>query len=159
MRSNSVTVCRMPARTTSPHPENQGPGYEPETAQGGPDLVLEGEADDRDRSEPRITAHIPEGTSVAIPMAEAGFGRGRQFWAAVATSAPQPVGALLAFLAVEEIGGLLPLSFAFAAGAMLELIVLEMLPTAFAGRPRAGPLAGIAAGAALILALSFLRGV
>ncbi|MBK5219304.1 MAG: hypothetical protein JJE35_05920 [Thermoleophilia bacterium] len=37
--------------------------------------------------------NIPEGTSVAIPMAEAGFGRGRQFWAAVATSAPQPVGA------------------------------------------------------------------
>jgi zinc transporter, ZIP family len=103
--------------------------------------------------------NIPEGTSVAIPMAEAGFGRGRQFWAAVATSAPQPVGALLAFLAVEEIGGLLPLSFAFAAGAMLALIVLEMLPTAFAGRARAGPLAGMAAGAGLMLALSFLLGV
>src|SRR6476661_1651113 len=80
--------------------------------------------------------NIPEGTSVAIPMAEAGFGRGRQFWAAVATSAPQPVGALIAFFAVEEIGGLLPLSFAFAAGAMLALIVVEMLPTAFAGRGR-----------------------
>lgn len=103
--------------------------------------------------------NIPEGTSVAIPMAEAGFGRGRQFWAAVATSAPQPVGALVAFLAVEEIGGLLPLSFAFAAGAMLALIVVEMLPTAFSGRARLGPCAGIVAGAALMLALSFLLGV
>ncbi len=103
--------------------------------------------------------NIPEGTSVAIPMAEAGFGRGRQFWAAVATSAPQPLGALIAFLAVEEIGGLLPLSFAFAAGAMLALIVVEMLPTAFAGRHRAGPAAGILAGAALMLALSFVLGV
>ena len=45
--------------------------------------------------------NIPEGTSVAIPMEEAGFGRARQFWAAVATSAPQPVGALIAFVAVE----------------------------------------------------------
>ena len=102
---------------------------------------------------------IPEGTSVAIPMAEAGFGRGRQFWAAVATSAPQPAGALVAFLAVEEIAGLLPLSFAFAAGAMLALIALEMLPTAFAGGARAGPFAGIVAGAALMLALSLLLGV
>ena len=103
--------------------------------------------------------NIPEGTSVAIPMAEAGFGRGRQFWAAVATSAPQPVGALVAFLAVEEIGGLLPLSFAFAAGAMLALIVVEMLPTAFAGRARVGPGVGILAGAALMLGLSLLLGV
>jgi zinc transporter, ZIP family len=103
--------------------------------------------------------NIPEGTSVAIPMAEAGFGRGRQFWAAVATSAPQPIGALVAFFAVEEIGGLLPLSFAFAAGAMLALIAVEMLPSAFAGRGRAGPIAGIAAGALLMLALSLVLGV
>jgi ZIP family zinc transporter len=34
--------------------------------------------------------NVPEGTSVAIPMAEAGLGRRRQFWAAVATSAPRP---------------------------------------------------------------------
>jgi zinc transporter, ZIP family len=103
--------------------------------------------------------NVPEGTSVAIPMAEAGFGRARQFWAAVATSAPQPIGALVAYLAVEEIGGLLPLSFAFAAGAMLALIVLEMLPSAFAGHERFGPVAGIAAGAVLMLGLSLLLGV
>jgi zinc transporter, ZIP family len=103
--------------------------------------------------------NVPEGTSVAIPMAEAGFGRARQFWAAVATSAPQPVGALIAYLAVEEVSGLLPLSFAFAAGAMLALIVVAMLPKAFAGRERAGPSAGVATGGALMLALSLLLGV
>ena len=47
----------------------------------------------------------------------------QQFWAAVLTSAPQPVGAVIAYLAVEEINGLLPFSFAFAAGAMLALVV------------------------------------
>ncbi|HEY5941820.1 MAG TPA: ZIP family metal transporter [Solirubrobacterales bacterium] len=103
--------------------------------------------------------NIPEGTSVAIPMAEAGFGRARQFWAAVATSAPQPVGAVIAYLAVEEVTGLLPFSFSFAAGAMLALIVVEMLPTAFAARERAGPSAGIFAGAILMLVLSLLLGV
>ena len=45
--------------------------------------------------------------------------RAQQFWAAVLTSAPQPVGAVVAYLAVEHITGLLPFSFAFAAGAML----------------------------------------
>jgi ZIP family zinc transporter len=103
--------------------------------------------------------NVPEGTSVAIPMATAGFGRARQFWAAVATSAPQPVGALLAYFAVEEVSGLLPFSFAFAAGAMLALIAAEMLPSAYAGGARAGPSAGVALGAALMLALSLVLGV
>ena len=40
--------------------------------------------------------------------------RSSQFWAAVLTSAPQPVGAVLAFLVVEHVRGLLPASFAFA---------------------------------------------
>lgn len=103
--------------------------------------------------------NVPEGTSVAIPMQEAGFGRARQFWAAVATSAPQPVGALIAFLAVEEVSGLLPLSFAFAAGAMLALIVVEMLPKAYAGPSALGPSVGVLAGAAVMLGLSFALGV
>ncbi|HEX5609823.1 MAG TPA: ZIP family metal transporter [Solirubrobacterales bacterium] len=103
--------------------------------------------------------NIPEGTSVAIPMQEAGFSRMRQFWAAVATSAPQPIGALIAFLAVEEVGGLLPLSFAFAAGAMLALIVVELLPKAYAGRRWVGPTGGFCTGAAVMLALSYALGV
>jgi ZIP family zinc transporter len=103
--------------------------------------------------------NIPEGTSVAIPMEEAGFGAARQFWAAVATSAPQPVGALIAYFAVEEVGGLLPFSFAFAAGAMLALVVVEMLPKAFAGAGRVAPSVGIVAGTALMVALSLLLGV
>ncbi|HEY8082827.1 MAG TPA: ZIP family metal transporter [Solirubrobacterales bacterium] len=103
--------------------------------------------------------NIPEGTSVAIPMEEAGFSRTRMFWAAVGTSAPQPVGALIAFVAVEQVSSLLPLSFAFAAGAMLALIAIEMLPQAFSGPRRGGPSFGVACGAALMLILSLLLGV
>lgn len=103
--------------------------------------------------------NIPEGTSVAIPMQEAGFGRMRQFWAAVGTSAPQPIGALIAFLAVEEVSGLLPFSFSFAAGAMLALIAAEMLPKAYAGRSLVGPSCGLGVGAATMLALSYALGV
>lgn len=103
--------------------------------------------------------NVPEGTSVAIPMAAAGFSRSRMFWAAVGTSAPQPVGALIAFLAVESVAGLLPFSFAFAAGAMLALIAVEMLPKAYSGRGALGPSIGVAVGAAIMLGLSFALGV
>ena len=103
--------------------------------------------------------NVPEGTSVAIPMASAGFGRARQFWAAVATSAPQPVGALIAYLLVERIEGLLPFSFAFAAGAMLALVAVELAPTAFARGGRALAAGGAAGGGLLMLALAAVFGV
>jgi ZIP family zinc transporter len=100
--------------------------------------------------------NVPEGTSVALPMHEAGFGAARQFWTAVATSAPQPVGAVVAWLAVEAVGGLLPISFAFAAGAMLTIVAIEMAPRALAdgaGRAVLGALAGGVSLGALSLAL------
>jgi ZIP family zinc transporter len=102
--------------------------------------------------------NIPEGTSVAIPMAAAGFSRSRQFWAAVATSAPQPVGAAIAFLLVEEIEALLPFSFGFAAGAMLALVLVELLPTALREN-LLGAATGILIGGAGMLALSAALGV
>lgn len=103
--------------------------------------------------------NVPEGTSVAIPMHAAGFGRAQQFWAAVLTSAPQPVGAVVAYLAVEQISGLLPFSFAFAAGAMLSLVVAELVPQAFARGGRTAAAAGTACGAALMLGLAAILGV
>ena len=103
--------------------------------------------------------NVPEGTSVAIPMQSAGFGRAQQFWAAVLTSAPQPVGAVVAYLAVEHITGLLPFSFAFAAGAMLSLVIVELVPQAFARGDRRGATAGTLAGAALMLVLALTLGV
>ena len=103
--------------------------------------------------------NIPEGTTSAIPMHDAGFSPRQVFWAAVATSLPQPVGAVAAYVLVEEVTTLLPVSFAFAAGAMLALIVVELIPQAFTARTWRSAVAGTAAGAALMLALSVLLGV
>jgi ZIP family zinc transporter len=98
--------------------------------------------------------NIPEGTSVAIPMAAAGYTPRYQFWAAVATSLPQPVGALIAYLIVAEVTALLPLSFAFAAGAMVALVIVELAPTALAAA-RLLAICGGVAGAALMLGLTW----
>ena len=102
--------------------------------------------------------NIPEGTSIAIPMADAGFSRTQQFWAAVLTSAPQPLGAGIAFVLVETVRSLLPVSFAFAAGAMLALVVADLLPRSLSPLGWRGPL-GLAAGAIVMLALSAVLGV
>lgn len=98
--------------------------------------------------------NVPEGTSIAIPMAASGFGRSAQFWSAVATSAPQPIGALIAFVLVEEIRALLPVSFGFAAGAMLALVALELLPKAIGPQTWPQAAAGALAGAGVMAALS-----
>ena len=103
--------------------------------------------------------NIPEGTSVAIPMEAAGFGRARQFWAAVGTSVPQPIGAVIAYLLVEEIHQLLPVSFGFAAGAMLSLVAVELVPQSLEGDRRLAAGAGALAGAAGMVALSAAIGV
>ena len=102
--------------------------------------------------------NIPEGTSVAIPMADAGFTRRQQFWAAVLTSAPQPLGAAIAFLLVESVSSLLAVSFAFAAGAMLALVFSDLLPRSLWPLGWRGPV-GLMAGALVMLALSAALGV
>ncbi len=100
--------------------------------------------------------NIPEGTSVAIPLAAAGASGRKQFWMAAATSVPQPIGAVIAYLLVQEVSALLPVSFGFAAGAMLALTVVEILPESWRGNRRQtalGLLVSIPAMIALSLAL------
>jgi ZIP family zinc transporter len=102
--------------------------------------------------------NIPEGTSVAIPMQAAGYGGWAQFWAAVGTSAPQPVGAATAYAITEQVEALLPVSFSFAAGAMLALVVAEVMPEALESNSRRA-VAGCVLGGASMFALSLALGV
>lgn len=100
--------------------------------------------------------NIPEGTGVALPMAATGASVSRQARAAVMTSVPQPIGACIAFLLVEQITGLLPISFGFAAGAMATLVVVELGPVRGAWVSWA---MGCLMGAGLMLALGVVSGV
>ena len=102
--------------------------------------------------------NIPEGTSIAVPMSQAGYGFGRQFWAAVATSIPQPIGAVIAYLLVEQIAATLPISLGFAAGAMLALVVVELLPQGWK-EGRWGVAVGFIAGAIAMVLLGELLDV
>lgn len=102
--------------------------------------------------------NIPEGTSIAIPMAAAGSRAGAQIWAGIASSLPQLPGAVVAYVLVEQVSALLPISFAFAAGAMLALVVVELAPSAWRGGRRQAAVGGLA-GAVAMLAFSSVLGV
>ena len=103
--------------------------------------------------------NVPEGTATALPMQAAGYSRSKQFWAAVLTSVPQPFGAVGAYVLVDQITGLLPVSFAFAAGAMLALVFFDLVPACFTRSGWRQASVGAAAGGALMVALSALLGV
>ena len=95
--------------------------------------------------------NVPEGTATAAAMQPAGYGPAKQFWGAVLTSVPQVPGALIAWLAVEQIQGLLPASFALAGGAMLALVVVDLLPDAWKHAAHGRVIAGTMLGAAIML--------
>ena len=74
--------------------------------------------------------NIPEGLAVAIPMRSAGASMWRCFWAAVITSLPQPIAAIPAVLLAWFFQPLMPGLLGFAAGAMIFLVIVELIPEA-----------------------------
>ena len=78
-----------------------------------------------------ISIHnVPEGVAVSIPLRSMGVGETRMVGAAVLSSLPQPIGAVIAFLFVSWARAFLPFGFGFAAGAMVFLVLTEFLPEA-----------------------------
>lgn len=74
--------------------------------------------------------NIPEGLAVAIPMRAAGAKIRTCFLAAFLTSLPQPIAAGPASILSWFFEPLMPLLMGFAAGAMIFLVLLEMIPEA-----------------------------
>jgi zinc transporter, ZIP family len=106
--------------------------------------------------------NVPEGIAVAIPLRSMGVPRWRLVWWAVFSSLPQPVGAVLAYAFVATAREYLAIGFGFAAGAMIYLVLSELIPEALdLGRPLPGNgrrelATGLVAGVLLMAPLAFL---
>ena len=74
--------------------------------------------------------NIPEGIAVSLPLKKGGSSTPRCAWASILTSLPQPILAAPAALLAWFFEPFLPLGLGFAGGAMLYLVVAEMLPEA-----------------------------
>nr|WP_083898721.1 ZIP family metal transporter [Natronococcus jeotgali] len=110
-----------------------------------------------------ISIHnIPEGTAIAIPMRALGLSNWRMVGAAVFSSLPQPIGAVIAFVFVSWAEAFLPFGFGFAAGAMVYLVVTEFIPEAIetgSDLPNRGYpelLAGLAAGVIAMIPVMYI---
>lgn len=72
--------------------------------------------------------NVPEGIAVSLPLRTAGMSVAGCAGYAILTSAPQPIMAVPAFLLVSWLKPLLPAGLGFAGGAMIFLVVAELLP-------------------------------
>jgi ZIP family zinc transporter len=82
-----------------------------------------------------ISIHnMPEGLAVALPMRANGASIGRCFWAAFLTSLPQPIAAVPACLLIWLFEPLMLPFLGFAAGAMMYLVIVELIPDALETR-------------------------
>ena len=75
--------------------------------------------------------NIPEGTAVSLPLRANGASMSRCISYSILTSLPQPIVAVPAFLLVSVFQPLLPASLGFAGGAMIFLVIQELLPESF----------------------------
>jgi zinc transporter, ZIP family len=79
--------------------------------------------------------NFPEGMAVSMPLRQAGLSRGKSFWYGQLSAVVEPVAALLGVAALLLVEPLLPYALGFAAGAMIYVVVEELIPEAqLAGR-------------------------
>jgi ZIP family zinc transporter len=72
--------------------------------------------------------NFPEGTAVSVPLRREGFSRLKSFWYGQLSGVVEPIAGVLGALAVILIKPILPYALAFAAGAMIYVVVEELIP-------------------------------
>ena len=72
--------------------------------------------------------NIPEGAIISMPLKSSGMKRGRAFGYGVASGIVEPIGAVITILLASFLVPIVPYMLAFAAGAMLYVVVEELIP-------------------------------
>lgn len=72
--------------------------------------------------------NFPEGTSVSVPLRREGFSRKKSFFFGQLSGFVEPIGGVLGALAVLSMQAILPYALAFAAGAMIFVVIEELIP-------------------------------
>ncbi len=102
--------------------------------------------------------NFPEGAAVSLPLRREGMSRSRAFFYGQLSGAVEPAAALLGCLLAVYVQSLLPFALAFAAGAMVVVVIAELVPESQQSlRPELMSLATIA-GFALMMVLDVALG-
>ncbi|GBC99944.1 Zinc transporter ZupT [bacterium HR17] len=94
-----------------------------------------------------IAVHnIPEGLALSLPLRAKGVSVAKCAWYAVLSSVPQPIAAVPAYLLATAIHPFLPFGLGFAGGAMIFLVIQELVPDSLARTTRSETAWGFMAG-------------
>jgi ZIP family zinc transporter len=102
--------------------------------------------------------NVPEGVAVAMPLRREGVAPGRCFWYGQLSAAIEPVAAALGAAAVLAVAPVLPYALAFAAGAMLFVVVEELIPASQQGGHADLATSGAIAGFTVMMVLDVALG-
>lgn len=74
--------------------------------------------------------NMPEGTAVSVPLRREGISRGKAFFYGQASGVVEPIAGVIGALLVLSMQVILPYALAFAAGAMMFVVIEELIPAA-----------------------------
>lgn len=72
--------------------------------------------------------NFPEGTAVSMPLRREGMSKGKSFFMGQASGMVEPIAGVIGALFVMKMQSLLPYALCFAAGAMIFVVVEELIP-------------------------------
>ena len=72
--------------------------------------------------------NFPEGAIISMPLRSEGVGKGKSFYLGVLSGIVEPIGSVLTIIAASLIIPALPYFLSFAAGAMIYVVVEELIP-------------------------------
>ena len=102
--------------------------------------------------------NIPEGAIISLPLRSAGNSRKRAFAYGTLSGIVEPIAAILTIVFIEHLIGVFPYMLAFAAGAMIYVVVEELIPESHGGRHSNLPTIAFAIGFALMMVLDVALG-
>ncbi len=102
--------------------------------------------------------NFPEGAIISMPLRAEGISKGRAFLYGVLSGAVEPIGAVLTILAAGFVIPFLPYLLSFAAGAMVYVVVEELIPEMSAGKHSNVGTVLFAAGFTVMMALDVALG-
>jgi len=102
--------------------------------------------------------NFPEGAIISMPLLGTGLSKGRAFWYGFLSGAVEPAGAVVTILLTSFVTPILPYILSFAAGAMIYVVVEELIPEAQSGNHTNIGTIGTALGFALMMLLDVALG-
>ena len=102
--------------------------------------------------------NFPEGAIISMPLRNEGFSKNKSFLYGTASGIVEPIGAGITILAASLVTPILPYLLAFAAGAMIYVVVEELIPETVEGEHSNMAVIGFAVGFAIMMVLDVALG-